>query len=232
MLNQGCVTALNKIAVPSLNKQQEKLGFDIDVFSVQCAGRNAVELFIKQGFKKAYAADITVTMPLLLAVNNGKLKAALGLRSAKSPLFVEQYLAAPIEQYLQLVNIAVAREQIVEIGHLYSNARQFTIPLFVLSAVSLFCLDFKYLVFSGTERVLNIIRKAGGDMIYLADADPAMLAGSDDNWGSYYQTKPKVVLICLSSVMAAINRQPVYEALFKRLCRKIAKACCKLEMLK
>lgn len=232
MLNQNSIIPLSHSRNRSSEQRQTKFDFDIDAFSQQCAARTEVEEFIQQGFKKAYAANIEITMPYLLAVNNGKLKAALGIRSASSPLFVEQYLSAPIELHPVLSKKNISREAIAEIGHLYSNAHKFTIPLFLLTTVSLFCLDFKYLVFSATERVLAIVKAAGVEATYLVDADPAKLIASGDDWGSYYQTNPKVVLIDLASVMAVIDSQPVYQQLFSRLQEKIAQACRKLEMLK
>jgi len=232
MLNLNSITHLSNHPVATLKAQPHSLTLDIDAFSWQCAGRKEVEAFIKYGFQKAYAAKIEVSMPFLLAVNNGKLKAALGMRSARSKLFIEQYLPCPIELHSEFINKNISRRQIAEIGHLYSNARKFTIPLFLVTAVSLFYLDFKYMVFSGTERVLEIVAQAGIEMTYLSAANPAMLDSSDDDWGSYYETNPQVVLVSLSSVMTAIDSQPIYEALFKQLDKKIVKVCGQLDALK
>jgi hypothetical protein len=227
---------LNRIAHDSpaktLMPQKDSSAFSIDVFTLQSSEREEVEAFIKQGFKKVYAANIEVTMPFLLAVNNGQWKAALGIRSASDELFVEQYLQGPVEQSSVLRDKNIERRQIAEIGHLYSNARKFTIPLFLVMAVSLFCLDFKYVVFSGTQRVIDIITQAGIDSTHLTKADPALLDSSADDWGSYYQTDPQVVLISLSSVMKVIEGQPVYKRLFKQLEKKVATVCKKLEVIK
>ncbi|MCW8995479.1 MAG: thermostable hemolysin, partial [Psychromonas sp.] len=211
---------------------QGSSALNIEAVTLQCAARKEVEDFIRQGFKKAYAANIEITMPVLLAVNNGKWKAALGIRSATEKLFVEQYLQFPIEQHAPLAGKNIDRQQIAEIGHLYSNARKFTIPLFLVMAVALFCRDFKYVVFSGTERVLNIITQTGIDTTYLTTADPALLENSGDDWGSYYETNPQVVLVSLVNVMAVIESQPVYDRLFKQLQKKIAKVCGQLEALR
>lgn len=230
MLNLNSIIQSGNLPEGGLSEAQPS--FEIDTFSLQCAGRKEVEAFIKQGFKKAYGAEIKVTMPFVLAVNNGKLKAALGIRSAKSPLFIEQYLSAPIEQHNAFINKKVNRDEIAEIGHLYSNARKFTIPLFLVTAISLFYHDFKYIVFSGTGRVLSIIAAAGIEITYLEKADPSKLASSVDDWGSYYATNPQVVVISLSSVMAVIDSQPVYEQLFQQLNKKIVKVCTQLRGLK
>ncbi|MDX2369193.1 MAG: thermostable hemolysin [Colwellia sp.] len=204
--------------------------FSMDVFSQNSIGRVAAEQFIKQGFKKTYRANISISMPQVLTVNTGKFKAALGIRSAKSPLFIEQYLPCPIEKMTALVNENIPRESIVEIGCLYSNANRFTIPLFIVTAISLFYQGYSHLVFSGTEKVLNIISKAEIDATHLCDAKQSLLTPSSDDWGSYYETQPKVTLIALSSVIKTINKQPRYQKLFNSLDIKIAHICKKLEI--
>jgi len=204
--------------------------FDMDVFSKNCAGRLAAEQFIKQGFKKTYSANISISMSQVLTVKTGHFKAALGIRSANSPLFIEQYLPCPIEKSSALVNENIPRERIVEIGCLYSNANRFTIPLFLVTAVSLFYQGYSHLVFSGTDKVLNITSKAGVDFTHLCDANQSLLNPSDDDWGSYYETQPKVVLVTLSNVIKAINKQPRYQKLFDSLEIKVAQVCNKLEV--
>ena len=202
---------------------------DMDIHSVDSAERSQAENFIKAGFKKSYGAIISVSMPQILTVENGKLKAALGIRSAKSPLFIEQYLSVPVEQLNILASEKIRRNEIVEFGSLYSNANRFTIPLFLVTAVSLYCRNYKYLVFSGTEQVLTILKKAGVNFSYVCDADQNLLAASDDDWGSYYQADPKVVLVSLSKVMRVIDKQPRYKKLFETLEQKLAFVYNKME---
>jgi hypothetical protein len=214
---------------PATKNTQVSKSFNMDVFSKNCAGRLAAEQFIKQGFKKTYGANISISMPQVLTVKTGNFKAALGIRSANSPLFIEQYLPCPIEKTSALANENIARERIVEIGCLYSNANRFTIPLFLVTAISLFYQGYSHLVFSGTHKVLNIISKAGIDFTHLCNAKQSLLSPSDDDWGSYYETQPKVALVALSNVIKAINKQPRYQKLFDSLEIKIAHVCNKLD---
>lgn len=221
----------NQIVTLDINRKTRQISdaFSMDVFKKNTVGRKSAEHFIKQGFSKAYGANISITMPEILTVRNGNFKAALGIRSAKYSLFIEQYLNTAIEKTHVLLEENITRDEIVEIGSLYSNATRFTLPLFLVTAVSLFYLNYKYLTFAGTSHVLDIISKAGVDYSVLGDAKESALAPSNDNWGSYYQTQPKVVVVALTSVIRAIDQQVKYQTLFKSLEEKIACVCKQLE---
>ncbi|AEP28341.1 thermostable hemolysin [Brumicola nitratireducens] len=210
----------------SAQASDAKYTFSLDVYQKHDDGRAASEQFIKDGFASAYGADIEISMPYVLAINNGKFKAALGIRSAKESLFVEQYLAQPIEHY---VSQAHDRRYIAEIGHLYSNSNKFTIPLFLTTAVSLFCNGYEHMVFAGTEHVVKLISKAGIDCHYIAQADKNKLQESSINWGTYYETNPQVVFVSLAAVMLAVNKSAHFKQMFDQLERKIALTTRKLK---
>lgn len=207
----------------SLIKKQ--LNFDIHLAPVGSKNRNEIEAFIKQGFAKAYDAKISITTPHLLALSNGNYKAALGIRSGHDNLFLEQYLTGTIEQQAVFVEHDIKRQDIVEISHLFSNAKRFTIPLFMVTAVSLFYLNYKYLVFSGTEKVIKLIGNAGVSNTLIGKADHNKIEASTDDWGSYYSTNPKIISISLSEVMHLIISQPLYTKMFQSLDAQIAKIC-------
>jgi len=145
-------------------------------------------------------------MPHLLALCNGTYKAALGIRNGQDELFIEQYLAGAIEQQSVFVRNNIERKNIVEIGHLFSNTQRFTLPLFMITAVSLFYLNYKYMVFSGTEKVVNLMATSGVYCTHLGDARQNKIQTSTDEWGSYYATNPKVIVVSLSDVIALIGQ--------------------------
>jgi len=198
-----------------------KYQFSLDVYQKNDSDRAAAEQFIKNGFASAYGAVIEITMPYVLAINNGKFKAALGIRAATENLFIEQYLAQPIEHYMAKKHASVARKQIAEIGHLYSNSNKFTIPLFLTTAVSLFCNGYEHMVFAGTDHVVKLIAKAGIECHYIADADKNKLQGSSQKWGSYYDTNPQVVFVSLASVMSVVDKSKHFKQMFDQLEQKI-----------
>jgi len=204
---------------------EKQLNFDIQLAPIDSKNRNEIEIFIKQGFAKAYDAKISITTPHLLALSNGNYKAALGIRSGHDKLFLEQYLSGSIEQQSVFKDHNIKRQDIVEISHLFSNAKRFTIPLFMVTAVSLFYLNYSHLVFSGTEKVIKLISNAGVPNTLIGNADQNKIATSTDDWGSYYSTNPKIITVSLSEVMSLITRQPLYTKMFQSLDGQIAKIC-------
>ncbi len=204
---------------------EKQLNFDIQLASIGSKKRNEIEVFIKQGFTKAYDAKISITTPHLLALSNGNYKAALGIRSGHDNLFLEQYLSGSIEQQPVFVAHNIKRQDIVEISHLFSNAKRFTIPLFMVTAVSLFYLNYRYLVFSGTEKVIKLIGNAGVSNTLIGNADQNKMETSTDDWGSYYSTNPKIIAVSLSEVMSLIIKHPLYTKMFQSLDGQIAKIC-------
>jgi hypothetical protein len=204
---------------------EKQLNFDIQLAPIGSKSRNEIEAFIKHGFAKAYDAKISITTPHLLALSNGNYKAALGIRSGHKNLFLEQYLSGTIEQQPVFADNNIKRQDIVEISHLFSNAKRFTIPLFMVTAVSLFYLNYKYLVFSGTEKVIKLIGNAGVSNTLIGNAEHKKIAASTDEWGSYYNTNPKIIAVSLSEVMSLITKHPLYTKMFQSLDGQIAKIC-------
>jgi len=215
-------TLLNRDKGSLIEKQ---LNFDIQLASIGSNNRNEIETFIKQGFVKAYGAHVSITTPHLLALSDGNYKAAIGIRSGHDKLFLEQYLSKAIEQQTIFIENKIQRHDIVELSHLFSNAKRFTIPLFMVTAVSLFFLNYKYLVFSGTEKVIKLITKSGVNTTYIGDAQQHKIKDSTDDWGSYYHTNPKIIVVSLLEVMSLITKHPLYTKMFQSLDGQIAKIC-------
>ena len=207
------------------NLIEKKLNFEIQLASLDSEHRDEIETFIKQGFLTAYNAKVSITTPHLLALTNGNYKAALGIRRGHDNLFLEQYISGSIDQQPVFMDNHIKRQEIVEISHLFSNAKRFTIPLFMVTAVSLFCHEYKYLVFSGTEKVINIIGKSGVPYDVIGIAEQNKIKTSADDWGTYYSTNPKIISVSLSEVMSLIAKHPLYQKMFQSLDGQIAKIC-------
>ena len=62
-----------------------------------------------------------------------------------------------------------------------------------------------------------------------SNADKNKLNPSTDDWGSYYNTKPKVVSISLASVMNIIENNDTYTTLFSTLTPKIVQTTSRLQ---
>jgi len=204
---------------------EKHLNFDIQLAELGSVHRNDIEAFIRKGFYNTYQAKVSISTPHLLALSNGNYKAALGIRNGHDDLFIEQYLSTPIEQQSIFGLNKVKREDIVELSHLFSNAKRFTIPLFMVTAVSLFCLNYKYLVFSGTQQVIDLITHSGVPTTFISNAEQHKIQNSTDDWGSYYSTNPKIIAVSLLEVMSLISKQPLYTKMFQALDDQIANIC-------
>lgn len=111
--------------------------------------RKIVENFITDIYMKAYGAHIHVHYPVLMSVRDeaGQILAATGFRSAvNEPLFLEQYLDAPVEEILQS-----SRAQIVEIGNLASDGGGASLYLFAALAAYLNYKGFTQAVVTSTD---------------------------------------------------------------------------------
>jgi hypothetical protein len=203
----------------------------VEALGKYCDKRATVERFIQGGYLQAYQAHISVTTPYLIALEKGALKSALGVRSAKQRLFTEQYLDSSIEQTLSAMGVGVKRNQIAEIAHLYSNAKVFTVPLMLVTAVALKYKGFSTMVFTGTENVINLISKTGIQVHELASANLDRLKHTSDNWGSYYDTKPMVACIALQDVLKVIQANPKFFAMFEELSAQVAGVVAQMEAL-
>jgi Thermostable hemolysin len=181
--------------------------------------RASIEQFIASGFAKAYQADVHSFMPNLLGVSRaGDWQAVLGLRcaatsAAKTKLFIEQYLPAPVEQLLAAHGMHAERSQLIEIGHLYAINRQSLLQLFVLTAYALDQLNYRYLLCAATTQVRGILSRHGIELTELGEAKAEALGEDAASWGSYYDTNPKVCVMDLAAVTRLIHSDEKLTAL-------------------
>lgn len=158
--------------------------------------RSEVEQFIRQQFQRYHQAEVRYFMPLLLSLRcAGKLSAAVGLNSAaNAPLFLEQYLSAPIQNILsQHSQRPVARQHILEVGNLVAGRSGTSLLLMVILSELIAASDFRWVVFTATQEVHSLLNKLNYHPITLAPADASKLATSSADWGQYYQRQPQVM---------------------------------------
>ncbi len=183
----------------------------IDITRCFMPERQRVEKFISDIYRAHYDADISVTYPTLMSVRNadGEILAAVGFRLAsEAPLFLEQYTRTPIEAVLSsLYKAPIVRNEIVEIGNLASAGKGASIFLFGAIASYLLNRGVRYATVTGTEQLRKRFRLLGLQPHMICDADRALLEASQNNWGSYYATQPKVLAGSLEASMQQLNRQ-------------------------
>jgi hypothetical protein len=153
--------------------------------------RRAVEDFIADIYARSYGAKISIRYPTLMSVQDesGRILAALGFRNAgEGPLFLEQYLAKPVEHILN-----VPRHAVTEIGSLASAGGGASLFLFAALSTYLHGQGQDYAVATGTNYLEKRLRTLGLKPLKLAPADPALLLEGDEDWGTYYDTRPNVL---------------------------------------
>lgn len=164
------------------------------------AGRAELEQLVAGAFERSHGATVRSFMPNLVGLEDrgGALRgAALGYRGAAGgPLFLEQYLDRPIEQAIAARvtdGRAVQRADIVEVGNLAGRGCRSAIYLVAQLPRFLVGKGYRWLTFTGTQRVRDILEGLGAPLLDLGVADPGRLAAGADEWGRYYEAAPRVM---------------------------------------
>lgn len=169
----------------------------ISLFDAKLDDSLEAKLFIQDIYQKHYKAKIKVTYPSIMAIldKNNNILSAVGIRVADSQkLFLEQYLDDEIEDILcDKYKKIITRNQIVEIGSLASSGNGMSKFLFVALAAYLRKKGYLYTVMTGTYNLRNSFKKLNLKPIIICEADENKLINKSDDWGSYYNTKPKVM---------------------------------------
>lgn len=181
----------------------------IDITSRFAPERLRVEKFIQNVYSRNYGADISVTYPVLMSVRDsgGDILAAVGFRPAVSePLFLEQYTQEPIENVIsRLAAHAVPRCEIAEIGNLASKGKGASVFLFAAIASYLLHQGIYYATVTGTDQLHRRFKTMGLNPHVVCDASLAKLKAEQRNWGSYYDTQPRVLVGSLEDSMQKLN---------------------------
>jgi hypothetical protein len=173
--------------------------------------RAPIEEFIREVYRRHYGATLAAFAPVLvsLAGPDGETIAAAGYRSAAAgPLFLERYLAEPVEHALaRQGGRPLTRREVVEIGHLAAGRPGAGRRLMSLLGPHLVQGRFRWGVATLTRELREVMGRMGVVPLALASADPAALAHEAAQWGSYYDHQP---------VVLAAEIQPVARRLAQR----------------
>lgn len=137
-------------------------------------------------------------MPRLFGLESadGALHAAVGFRSAgDEPLFLERYLTDGIERAIHSrCATLVSRPEIVEVGNLATRTPATARLLIVELTRILSVQGFRWVAFTATPSLLNSFVRLGLTPISIGPADPARLGDERQDWGSYYDSRPQIVV--------------------------------------
>ncbi len=159
--------------------------------------------YIARRYARRHQAAIEHFLPNLLALKNGqRIQAALGLSSARNQtLFLESYLDKPIDQAIsQQLCTPVDRTKVVEIGNLAASQRAASTLLFTLLSALLDQAGYRWIVFTATPCVQALVTGMGFSLQSIGEAKAERISAGD-NWGSYYETRPQVMVGCIDETM-------------------------------
>lgn len=120
----------------------------------------------------------------------------IGVRgAAEQRLFLERYLPQSIEATIQgLCGGRVSREVIAEVGQFVVDDPRIA-PAFFRDLVPLLIgQDFDWVCFTGTHKIRAILRRIGFHGVPVARGEAGAVAPSGDDWGSYYDNDPVVIV--------------------------------------
>lgn len=176
--------------------------------------RSKVEEHIAQRYEKAFHAQLSEFMPVLLAVygEHDELLSACGFRVAsEEPLFLEQYLTKPADELMSDVfQLPVSRHSLIEIGQLASFSQGSAPQHFFLLSQYLLEQGYQWCIFTATDPLHAMMHRLGLTPIQLSLASADHVPNAEKIWGSYYQHQPRV---CGGQLLAG------YQQLAKRFMR-------------
>lgn len=171
--------------------------------------RVELERFVQDAFVARHGAHVCSFMPTLLAMhgNRGVCGVAGFRRAADEPLFLERYLDRPIEAAIEAATKrGVPRSQIVEVGNLAGLSCRAAVRLVLELPQLLLAQGHRWIVFTATEQVRQLLGAFRAPLIELAPARATCVAGLGDDWGRYYETDPRVMVGYLEDGLA-MHRQ-------------------------
>lgn len=160
-------------------------------------GRDALESLIQTAFAREHDAEVHSFMPSLLGLwgASGRPAGAVGYRGAEEGrLFLENYLPEPIEALIATRSARpVERHEIVEVGNLAGVNCRAACHLVAALPPLLLSQGRRWIVFTATDTVRNVLTRLGAPLVELAQAQAAS-APAGDRWGRYYARDPRVMM--------------------------------------
>lgn len=171
--------------------------------------RAELEAYVQARFEAKHGAQVRSFMPTLVAFRKpqGELCGVAGLRGAgASRLYLEQYLPRPIEACLREALSesssawpadrgrvpTISRDEIVEVGNLAGASCRAAVRMVAQLPVFLMQRRYRWITFTATSALRQILEGFGAPLVELARADAAQVAQAGDAWGRYYETDPRV----------------------------------------
>lgn len=184
-----------RIAATSLPNDHRPL--NLVLYIPESHKRTVVEAFIYGRYLQEHRARVSHFLPYLISLEttSRQVVAAAGFRPGSSgKLFLERYLAGPIEQVLAgKLGVSVSRDALVEVGNLAADGTHSS-RLMIMAMTAFFHQHgFTRVAMTGTRELANILRRMQLEPMELVNADADKLGEEKNDWGSYYEHQPRVM---------------------------------------
>jgi len=173
--------------------------------------RLELEAVVREVYAATYGARITHLLPLLLGLADGTghpggvVGAQFGTDS--QPMFLEEYLERPVQEALSAgLGRHVPRRALAEVGNLSALRPGLGRPLVSTMAAYLEGAGVGWAVFTATRALRLAFRHMGLQLVDLGAAEGARLGGRLSDWGTYYDTEPRVTAVSVPEMRAAAAR--------------------------
>ena len=177
--------------------------------------RLRVEAYLEAAYAWAFNGVIRRHYPTLMSVQDGegRIHAAVGFRfAADEPLFLEQYLDAPIEAAItRKLGQPVSRHCVAEIGNLGSDSAGASMFLFLALARHLDQNGCTHAVATATRQLRRSFGRVGFETEVLTRAEPSRLGEAATEWGAYYERDPEVLAGAIGPALRPLSQMLVAE---------------------
>ncbi len=208
----------------ALHQSHATAPVSLSLDTANSGSREVLEACIAERFDDCYNARLSQFLPELLSLSmEGDLSAVVGIRPAsRNGLFLEKYLDSPVEQAIsRAYRTPVDRDEIVEIGNLAAAVPGASYALFAVLARVLYQAGFRWVVCTATLQVEAMLDRMQFPSRVVCAADPARLGEGADDWGTYYESCPRVITGDVRVANDILSATPAMAGLMQQLGRPI-----------
>lgn len=164
-------------------------------------------LLSSEQYRRHFDCDLQHFYPQYLCLErNGRLLGVCGYRNALGPLYLEQYLDAPVETLLtERCESVIERQSIVEVGGFALSKRALALYFMASLAPAFQQLGFTHAVCTATLPVRRCLRSLAIPSKHLGKALAERIVESDTDWGNYYVQRPAVIGGAIAATSARVE---------------------------
>ena len=196
--------------------------YDVELVQPWSHDRKEVEQFTHDIYALRYKADISQFLPHMVAMRHSESKqlvASAGFQTTHSDtdnktLFLEQYLDFPIEKAASAVGRRrFQRSDFVEVGNLAGAITGAGHLITLTLAEYLTKQGYDWIAFTLTRNMVRAFESLKLQPISLVGASEERVSDDRTTWGSYFNTRPEVMIGDMQSAYQKMKRMGLYSSI-------------------